>query len=466
MVELPAPLRASTQRLTFNAALDAFALNAQRELRTQPDSELADDIARLSGMIVTKIGAIQGHEQRAQIAEIMALVQELPLTQEQESASQELVDRSRTFFSSSHPEPICRFSGPEGRSTLVLTKEFAAESRLLSQKASQEGYPIQKIDASADIDPVLLEKLSGCRSLSDASRLLADPVTEMAKLIRIEKFFDMPILRQSIQACINNLSTPDVIKMAKNLAVEGIYLQRLDLTRDCENEREINDEDLEEICVAQPKLEALNLTGCTKLTSSIGRSLNRLEHLQELDLSGSGIDDRIGKYLKTMKLTKLCAAQCQIGDALVKDLAAIRTLQWLDLSSRSRNLVWIETPKKLTSAIGESLVQLPNLKVLALRSSAIDNGFGKYLSQLTSLTSLDLADCDKVTDAIGREMGSLKALQTLSLRETGCEGKISIYLDQLPLLSHVEINYGENLDERQQRRALPIDNNVWREAAR
>ncbi|KAM7469087.1 hypothetical protein LguiA_007270 [Lonicera macranthoides] len=153
------------------------------------------------------------------------------------------------------------------------------------------------------------------------------------------------------------------------------------------------------------KLVCLNLTGCKKLRS-LPEEMGNLECLEELLLDGTAVTElppSIG-YLKNLKKLSLCKSSSQSPTSIFQSLFQLRKRQ------------------KTT----RSLVLAP-------------------IWGLTSLTWLDLTDCNLSEGAIPNDLGSLFSLEKLCLGGNNFENLPG--LNQLPQLAHLELNRCKMLRE-------------------
>ena len=121
--------------------------------------------------------------------------------------------------------------------------------------------------------------------------------------------------------------------------------------------------------------------------------------LTHLGLRGCSVSQNLSPLTKLPRLTHLILHGSTIGDAGLKSLNGLKTLEDLDLTS--------------TGVLGPSIktcVQFPNLTTLAIGSNIIKDGSLKEIKNLVNLTSLDIA-VSAYTDA---GMANLKGAPRLA----------------------------------------------------
>jgi len=126
-----------------------------------------------------------------------------------------------------------------------------------------------------------------------------------------------------------------------------------------------------------------------------------------LDLRNTQIGDADLKELAALKeLRYLCLAGCPVTGASLKDLAGLKWLQSLDLAAT-----------KVTDDGLKDLAALTGLQRLSLKGTSITDAALKYPGGLRGLQALTLG-CTDVTDTGLKEVARLKGLQKLSVNGT------------------------------------------------
>lgn len=196
------------------------------------------------------------------------------------------------------------------------------------------------------------------------------------------------------------------------------------------------------------QLTSLTMSFCGLVV--LGDSLQKLTELTALDLSGCEIDERLGSAVARLPhLISLNVAKCAgVTDEDLPEVAKLPELTFLDASCcRVGDAGLVELSKRNTT-----------LECLHLRHCEEITEVGVMsLSQLGTLTALDLTLCTQVTDAAVQALSlGLPQLNTLSLR--GCR---EITEAGVKALFHLEDLTSLDLSGR-----IPVTEDVLRGLAR
>lgn len=249
---------------------------------------------------------------------------------------------------------------------------------------------------------------------------------------------------------------------------------------------ELDDRMLGLLIEAVPKLERLDIRSCVNLTNSAIQSVARLNHLRELELYGTAIDDSGVVSLASLKsieclnlsglaitdeavavlksfekLHHLYLEDCpSLTDRGLDSVRSLPGLQWLGLRQSpftDRGLVALGSMTKLQrlylsgpTIVGPGLAHLAlcqNLSGLILDRCAIDDVGISNLPPLRKLKELSLVDT-RITDAAADHLRTFKGLRQLCLESTrfSKEGKVELkkHLPRCAIyVDSVEISSGE-----------------------
>jgi F-box/leucine-rich repeat protein 14 len=170
-------------------------------------------------------------------------------------------------------------------------------------------------------------------------------------------------------------------------------------------------------------LTALNLLGCSNLTSEVLLELSSLTALTTLKLSLPGSCAEDAAYVEAVcGLTTLTALRFhaefdEYGDIVEEvgewklDFSRLKTLTSLHLE-----WCFAVTDKQVQEL--SNLTRLTSLTINDCRDVSAEGL--RALSSLTALTSLDLSWCFNVRNEVLRALSSLTALSTLNLKHCPC----------------------------------------------
>ena len=186
-----------------------------------------------------------------------------------------------------------------------------------------------------------------------------------------------------------------------------------------------------------PALRSLSLAGATitgddgdGLTEKTVRDLERLHHLENLDLGGGGwSNENVVKRLGGLSsLRNLSLASYGVGDDDLESLAALTDLRFLDLSNN-----------RFTVAGLKSLASLQKLEALGLQKTEITDEAVAALTALPNLQVLDLRDTE-VTDASISSLLQIRSLRDIFLKGTHVTAAGGLRLKALPMLRTLTLN--------------------------
>ncbi|XP_016650528.1 PREDICTED: TMV resistance protein N-like [Prunus mume] len=224
--------------------------------------------------------------------------------------------------------------------------------------------------------------------------------------------------------------------------------------------------------ISMESLESLNLSACSRL-KKFPEIEGNMESLLELHLDGTAIEELPPsiEHLTSLKLLNLgyCKNLCHLPST-IQHLTSLKTLILTgcsELNDIHENLNCVECLEELDisgTAIRESsfIVGLKNLKSLSFRgcknrpSRSWHSVFNYWwrgrnghvpgslllptsLSGLSSLTNLNLSDCNLMDGEIPNDLGSLFSLKTLDLRQNNFVG-LPETISQLSKLEFINVS--------------------------
>lgn len=196
----------------------------------------------------------------------------------------------------------------------------------------------------------------------------------------------------------------------------------------------ITDDGVYRLCQL-PKLERLELHGCSKLTNASLRHIARLGRLRALAVLDARITDQGLSYLKEMKALQAIEIGGEITDSGLEHLAKIGTLTSLELDGcditdkglrhladlRNLRTLSFSRCKRLRGSGLRHLNKLRQLESLSLYHSAFND---RSLGHLAGLERLKTLEIDRCLDLTREALGPIAELNTLE-RLYICDIRIS-----------------------------------------
>uniref|UniRef100_A0A7S1TN79 Disease resistance R13L4/SHOC-2-like LRR domain-containing protein n=1 Tax=Erythrolobus australicus TaxID=1077150 RepID=A0A7S1TN79_9RHOD len=257
--------------------------------------------------------------------------------------------------------------------------------------------------------------LSGCVKLSSAGcRYLA-----CLKRLQVLKLSALPRLDEFAAVAISKLTDLRVLHLDQCPLLDDDAVRHFAHLQECSELVlaycfQITDDALASAVSAMPNLTVLDVASTRAGSAMLGalRASKALSRLVVLRLSGCiGIDDQDGASwaAELASIRELDVARTATGDALVKRLRGLQSLQALDLSYTNvsdRPLV-------------DTLATLSNLRRLRLESCRLISDFALEagVSLLRTLRDLDLSDTAVSSYGVS-DLKALKQLRTLNLART------------------------------------------------
>lgn len=309
---------------------------------------------------------------------------------------------------------------------------------------SLDGCPIEDASLRAiGVAAPLLRWLS----LRDCARITDDGVAALANLAQLESLDLRGCIRVTDAAidhlaCLGELTRLDLSGCGQ---VTDAGLAALAALRDLSRLRlegchQVTDAGVDQLVSAAPRLEALDLAWCQRLTDHAVERLQRLPALSRLSVVGctrltDGALERLGRMEGLSALGLGPAPTIRITDAGLGHLAGLARLTQLELEScegiTDRGLEHLARLEELTALNlgGCSLLSDRGLELLSshprlarLRlwrcEQVTDVGLG-HLARVRTLVDLDLSWCAEVTDSGLERLHALPALTRVNLQ--GCD---------------------------------------------
>ena len=210
------------------------------------------------------------------------------------------------------------------------------------------------------------------------------------------------------------------------------------------------------------KLPALKVLNADFLFGDIVAAINHLEGvdgLEELYLAGTTFDDEAAKLLGQFpKLKTLRVSQTQISDLGLEHLAALKSLEKLDLSENSQifdgglmhlsgmtQLKWLNLWRVAISDLGVMhLAGLTNLEWLNLDNTQLSDSGLPHLAEMTNLTFLHLGSTF-ISDAGLEHLHPLTSLKDLKVTRTGVSEAGVESLEKVLTNTDIQLKYIEGL---------------------
>ncbi|CAM8922673.1 unnamed protein product [Rhodiola kirilowii] len=155
-----------------------------------------------------------------------------------------------------------------------------------------------------------------------------------------------------------------------------------------------------------------------------------LDHVDYLGVQGSEWSQLVSSYLPRLQVLSLG------GFGLwgsFNSLTQLKSLTYLDLSINHN----------MRGNILDSLGELKMLSVLKLEGCNLQGSIPSSLTQLKSLTYLDLSDNYNINGNIPDSLGELKMLSVLKLGDCNLQGSIPSSLTQLTTLTYLDLSSNE-----------------------